>query len=85
MSRNVILYLFVTILSSGSYTAYGQTGRHARTVITEHINERKLVGLHGNIRPEANTANDRGPVADDFQMNHLFLQLKRSLPSRHWS
>jgi len=36
------------------------------------------VTLTGNTRPEANAANDRGRVADDFAMNHMLMQLKRS-------
>ena len=37
-----------------------------------------LVTLAGNSRPEANTANDRGPVANTFPMEHMLLQLRRS-------
>jgi subtilase family serine protease len=37
-----------------------------------------LVTLAGNTRPEANTANDRGPVANTFPMEHMLLQLRRS-------
>lgn len=34
--------------------------------------------LAGNTHPQANSANDRGRVADDFQIEHMWLQLKRS-------
>jgi subtilase family serine protease len=46
--------------------------------IREGIDENKLVTLRGNTRPEAIAANDRGAVADDFQLSNLQLQLKRS-------
>jgi len=36
------------------------------------------VVLEGNTRPEANAVNDRGRVSDDFQLDHMLLQLKRS-------
>ena len=42
------------------------------------IDEAKLVTLAHNTRPEAIAANDRGRVEDDFPMEHLLLQLKRS-------
>ena len=47
-------------------------------LITGAIDESRLFTLRGNTRPEANAKNDRGPVADDFRMEHMFLQLKRA-------
>lgn len=49
-----------------------------RVQITKTINEANLVTLHGNTRPEAKAANDRGRVEDDFAMDHMLLQLQRS-------
>jgi hypothetical protein len=49
----------------------------APPLITQAIVESNLVTLAGNVRPEANAANDRGPVLDDFAMGHMFLQLQR--------
>ena len=49
-----------------------------RALITETISETELVTLAGNTRPEATVANDRGPLADSFPMEHLWLQLRRS-------
>jgi subtilase family serine protease len=46
--------------------------------ITQMIDEGRRVRLSGNTRPEANVANDRGPVAEDFPLEHMLLQLKRS-------
>ncbi|MGC1343791.1 MAG: protease pro-enzyme activation domain-containing protein [Candidatus Binataceae bacterium] len=49
----------------------------ARALITQPISESDLITLAGNTRPEANAANDRGPVAADFAMEHMLLQLRR--------
>ncbi|MBV9303614.1 MAG: S8/S53 family peptidase [Acidobacteriaceae bacterium] len=47
-------------------------------LITSPIDERQLVTLAGNTRPEANVDTDHGRVADGFRMEHVLLQLKRS-------
>ena len=46
-------------------------------LITQEINDNNMVTLHGNVRSQANAANDRGAVADDLPMEHLLLQLQR--------
>ena len=46
--------------------------------ITQPINEAQLVTLQRNTRPEANSRNDRGPVSDGFNVEHIFLLLQRS-------
>jgi subtilase family serine protease len=53
-------------------------GSRARTLITQKIDESKPITLSGNTRSQANLENDRGPVADDFPMDHMLLQLRRS-------
>lgn len=47
-------------------------------LITQNLDESKLVTLGGNTRPEANAKNDRGPVADGLLLEHMLLLLKRS-------
>jgi hypothetical protein len=47
--------------------------------LAQRIDETKLFILRGNTRPEAKPANDRGTVADTFLLEHLFLQLRRSV------
>ncbi len=47
-------------------------------LITQIVDDSKLVTLAGNTRPEANKQNDRGLVADDLLMEHMLLLLKRS-------
>ncbi|HEY6343299.1 MAG TPA: protease pro-enzyme activation domain-containing protein [Bryobacteraceae bacterium] len=48
-----------------------------RAVITQAIDENRLVRLAGNTRPEANSRNDLGAVENDLHLD-MFLQLKRS-------
>src|SRR5260370_31588406 len=55
-----------------------ESGLHARPRITQSINEMDRVALTGNTHPEARLANDRGAVANNFPMEHMLLQLKRS-------
>jgi hypothetical protein len=53
-------------------------GARARILITEPIDEAKLITLRGNTRREAKVAAyDRGRVEDSFPMEHMLLQLKR--------
>lgn len=42
------------------------------------IDENALVTLRGNTRPEARHAVDHGVVSDNLQLEHMWLQLKRS-------
>jgi subtilase family serine protease len=52
-------------------------GVPARAIL-EGIDESRLVTLVNNTRPEAVAANDRGRVPDEFPMEHMLLELKRS-------
>jgi hypothetical protein len=63
---------------STSSNAQGMAGGLEGPLITSAVNESQLVTLPGNTRPEANAANDRGPVADDMPMEHMQLLLRRS-------
>src|SRR5450759_153427 len=47
-------------------------------LITQDVDESKLVTLGGNTRPEAKAQYDRGRVDDNLLMEHLLLLLKRS-------
>lgn len=53
-------------------------GERQNRQITQNVDEGRLITLHGNLRPEANSANDRGVVPYAFRMEHMLLQLKRS-------
>jgi pro-kumamolisin-like protein len=70
--------LFSILLSSSSAVAQQHSGRHARVLVTQHVDEGKRVTLHGNTRPEAKHEHDRGPVHGHFRMEHMLLQLRRS-------
>jgi uncharacterized repeat protein (TIGR01451 family) len=71
----IALSLFICAQSA---SAQVETGFHARPKITQGIDETNRVVLEGNTRPEARTANDRGPVPSAFPMEHMLLQLKRA-------
>jgi subtilase family serine protease len=66
----------VVLLVSGA-PLFAQTTLK-RPLITQPIDEQNRVTLVGNTRPEAIAANDRGPVADDLPLEHMYMQLKRS-------
>ncbi len=72
------LAVFAILFAGPAVKAQVESGLHARPRITQSINEMDRVGLQGNTRPEARLANDRGAVANDFSMEHMLLQLKRS-------
>jgi subtilase family serine protease len=54
------------------------SGAQSVALIRQAVDNRQRIMLPGNTRPEANAANDVGPVADNFAMPHMLLQLKRS-------
>jgi subtilase family serine protease len=74
----LILIAVIGLLSTPSLYAQIESGLHGRARIVQPINEADRIGLTGNTHPEARPANDRGPVANDFAMEHMLLQLKRS-------
>src|ERR1035438_3346593 len=49
-----------------------------RRLVIQSINEHNLITLAGNTRPEMTPANDRGPVSDALQLEHMYLLLNRS-------
>jgi subtilase family serine protease len=74
----LILVAVIGLLSTPSVYAQIESGLHGRARIVQPINEADRIALTGNTHPEARPANDRGPVANDFAMQHMLLQLKRS-------
>jgi regulation of enolase protein 1 (concanavalin A-like superfamily) len=69
--------ILVSCFPSSSAGAQSVSGSHARPLVTQNIDEGKLVELHGNTHPEANAENDRGAVGDDLLLEHMLLQLRR--------
>jgi subtilase family serine protease len=83
MCRNVRFawcFIGASALSIAIQPADAQTlrGAQIRPVITESIDEARLVTLRGNTRPEANARNDRGAVPDALPIEHMLLQLRRA-------
>jgi len=81
MSRKLgflCLVVIVILVSTPTVCAQVESGVHGRPRVTQIIDETNRVALAGNTHPEARPANDRGAVANDFAMEHMLLQLKRS-------
>ncbi|MGA7080541.1 MAG: protease pro-enzyme activation domain-containing protein [Terriglobales bacterium] len=73
--------IFATLILASLFVLAGpmaQAQSGAPILITQSVDNSKLVTLAGNTRPEANKQNDRGLVADSLAMEHMLLQLKRS-------
>lgn len=79
MTRKVLLVLtaasVILALVPGPASAAHQA---PRALITQPVDNAQLVTLYGNTRPEANSRNDLGRVADEFPINHMLLQLQRA-------
>jgi len=77
--KSALAAAFVLVLAStASMRASAgvvQSGR--QPLITSKIDETQRVALPGHVRPEANAANDRGPVADSLALEHMQLILTR--------
>jgi subtilase family serine protease len=71
-----LLAVFTSIFLLAVPSAQAENGQ--RPLITQNVDESKLVTLAGNTRPEAKAKNDRGVVPASLLMNHMLLQLKRS-------
>lgn len=71
-----IVFLFAALAFLFGFTVTSDA-QAKRSLITEEIDQSRLVTLAGNTRPEAIAANDRGPVPGDFALNHIVLLLRR--------
>ena len=75
----LMVILLIALLSFGLQAqAQSQAAQNTPPLITQKIDESRLVVLAGNTRPEAKPANDRGAVPHDLVLEHMLLQLKRS-------
>jgi subtilase family serine protease len=80
MTRKLTVYFAVAALialSSPLTCSLWAEGSPSRSVITQPVDETRLVSLVGNTRFEANAKNDRGLVPDNLPLDHMLLQLKR--------
>src|SRR5579862_1901273 len=71
------LSLFFVILGTSFGLSRPAAAQGAQPLASQNIDEGKLVRLSGNTRPEANTANDRGTLAEEFPVEHMLLLLHR--------
>ncbi len=80
MLRSVFPSASLLILSFTSSVFAQNAGNNPprRALITQAVDNRKMVTLHGNTRGSANAANDRGRVSDGLSLDHMLLQLQRS-------
>lgn len=69
--------LTVALAWSSRYAVPVQGAPLGHVLITQPVDENRMVRLVGNTRPEANASNDRGREADNFAVDHMLLQLKR--------
>src|SRR6266849_4832802 len=72
------LVVLAVLIAAPAVNAQVESGLHARPRITQSVDDMNRVVLEGSTHPEARPANDRGAVANDFAMEHMLLQLKRS-------
>ncbi len=74
----VISFLLIALLVAGS-TSPAFANNAPKPRVTQAIDESRMVTMAGNVRPEAkNVLNDRGPVSDTLDIDHIFLLLQRS-------
>jgi len=77
MTRRNLGTTFLAVVAFALTFNLNSNAEAKRHLITQKIDESKLVTLTGNTRPEANKTNDRGAVSGDLALNHLMLQLRR--------
>lgn len=76
-------FLTISLATIGlAPSLWAQPSGRPLPMVLERIDDSRLVTLGHNTRPEAIPANDLGRVAEDFPLEHMLLQLKRS-PERN--
>ena len=73
-----LLAVFAFAIFTRCVVAAGQSGSLTAPRIAQPVQEGQLVQLLGSTHPLATAEFDRGPVEDNFPMEHMFLQLQRS-------
>src|ERR1035438_7346227 len=69
----------LALLAAHQGISQAQANRRDKPIlITQPIDESKLIRLRGNKRPEARTEYDRGRVDDSLRLDHMLLQLQRA-------
>jgi hypothetical protein len=72
----VVLAVTLALSSRRARVVLGSEGG-PQPLLTHPIDDTQLVTLAGNTRPEANTAHDRGRLAESAPIEHMLLQLRR--------
>ncbi len=72
------IVVFAAFISAPTVCAQIEPGFSTRSRVIQSIDETNRITLMGNTYPEVRPENDRGAVANNFAMGHMFLQLKRS-------
>jgi len=68
------------VLAVAAFVFAANVASHAQTkrpLVTQRVDSNVRVTLTGNVRPEANALNDRGPVSADLPFDHMLLLLGR--------
>lgn len=82
MKRGVAIVWLMLLVIAGivafSPASEAQSSPGSPALITQAVDDARLVPLSHHTRPEATLANDRGAVADDLPLPHMLLQLQRS-------
>src|SRR5271155_1460120 len=73
-----VLCCAIFLAASAGFQRVAGAVSQPRALITQAISDANLVTLAGNLRAEANSANDRGVAAADLPLEHMMLQLRRS-------
>jgi subtilase family serine protease len=66
------------LVSLIALTMFAANGGQRPRLITGNVDEGSLITRWGNVRSEMNAKNDRGRLADSYQINHMQLLLRRS-------
>lgn len=74
MKYRVVVF---SLALAAAFSFATQAQAQVRALVTQPINDLDTVELPGNVRPEANANNDRGPVADTLVLEHMQLLLQR--------
>ena len=70
--------LFSALCLASPSHGQSRSSRAAQPLVTQPVDEGRVVPLRGHTRAEANRNNDRGAVADNTPLQHMLLQLRRS-------
>jgi subtilase family serine protease len=78
LSAAILLECLIPCVLLASHPALAEDGTAlSPPAITQKIDETKLVTLVNNVRPEANSKNDLGPVDNSLELSHMVLQMQR--------